>query len=285
MSELLQRFLPIGRAAHQDVFVRLIATDLDGTLLGPGGSLSDRSVEALRAAHEAGVLVVFATGRPPFMVEELVERVGPAVSYGVLANGSVVYSFPDRQVLRSVEFDLATALRVIEELRGYDARYGFALATDAGFAFEPGFVERMPAATLGSPVDDVVTAATGATEALKLMVWHQQHGAHDLLALLPTLLDHALAVTHMGADCVEVGPAGIDKAIALAWLCQRLGIDRADVVAFGDEYNDHEMLRWAGRSVAMANAGEVTKALCHETTASNADDGVAVAIERLLADR
>ena len=69
-----------------------------------------------------------------------------------------------------------------------------------------------------------------------------------------------------------MGPAGIDKAIALAWLCDRLGIDRADVVAFGDEYNDHEMLRWAGRSVAMANAGDATRALCDETTSSNADD-------------
>ena len=129
----------------------------------------------------------------------------------------------------------------------------------------------------------MLVSAEGASEALKLMVWHERHGAHDLLALLPTLLDHSLAVTHMGADCVEVGPAGIDKAIALAWLCDHLGIDRADVVAFGDEYNDHEMLRWAGRSVAMANAGEATRALCDETTSSNADDGVAAAIERILA--
>ncbi|MEX0846168.1 MAG: HAD family hydrolase [Ilumatobacteraceae bacterium] len=265
--------------------MRLLATDLDGTLLGPSGTLSDRNIQALRAAHDAGVLVVFATGRPPFMVEELVSRVGPAVSYGVLANGSVVCSFPDQQVLRSVEFDLATAVRVIEQLRDYDTRYGFALATDTGFTFEAGFVERMPAATLGTPVADVLTSAHLATEALKLMVWHDHHRAHELLALLPTLLDHALAVTHMGADCVEVGPAGIDKAIALAWLCERLGIDRSDVVAFGDEYNDHEMLRWAGHSVAMANAGEVTRALCHETTSSNADDGVAVVIERLLGSR
>lgn len=265
--------------------MRLLATDLDGTLLGPGGTLSVRNIDALRAAHDAGVLVVFATGRPPFMVDELVGLVGPAVSYGVLANGSVVSSFADGRVLRSVEFDLATALRVIEQLRRYDAQYGFALATDIGFAFEPGFVERLPAATLGTPVADVLAAAEGATEALKLMVWHERHGAHDLLALLPTLLDHSLAVTHMGADCVEVGPAGIDKAIALAWLCDHLGIDRSEVLAFGDEYNDHEMLRWAGHSVAMANAGEATKALCDETTASNADDGVAVVIERLIAQR
>jgi hypothetical protein len=87
----------------------------------------------------------------------------------------------------------------------------------------------------------------------------------------------------MGADCVEIGPAGIDKATGLAWLCTHLGIDPADVVAFGDEYNDHEMLRFAGHGVVMANANEHTRALADEIAPSNSDDGVAVVIERLLA--
>ena len=99
------------------------------------------------------------------------------------------------------------------------------------------------------------------------------------------ILGPELAVTHMGADCVEIGPAGIDKAAGLAWLCAHLGVDRADVVAFGDEHNDHAMLRWAGHGVAMANANEQTRALADEIAPSNVDDGVAVVIERLLAER
>jgi hydroxymethylpyrimidine pyrophosphatase-like HAD family hydrolase len=117
------------------------------------------------------------------------------------------------------------------------------------------------------------------------MVFHDEFAAHELLGLLPTLLDTHVSVTHMGADCVEIGPAGIDKAIGLAWLCDRLGLDAAQVMAFGDEFNDHEMLRWAGHSVAVATAHEATKSLCDEVTLSGDDDGVAVVIERLLGER
>jgi Cof subfamily protein (haloacid dehalogenase superfamily) len=99
------------------------------------------------------------------------------------------------------------------------------------------------------------------------------------------MLGEHVSVTHMGANCVEIGPAGIDKATALSWLCAHIGIDAADVVAFGDEYNDHEMLRWAGRGIAMGNANDLTKSIADEVTESNDDDGVAVAIERLLAER
>jgi Cof subfamily protein (haloacid dehalogenase superfamily) len=265
--------------------VRLIACDLDGTLLRPDSTVSDRSVAALRAAAAAGVYVVIASGRPPFMLDPVLPFVGDAVSHGVLANGSLVCTLPDGTELRRVRFELDTAVGVVHRLRSIDPRYGFALATDAGWAQEPGFFERMPVGRMAPDCDDVLAAAAGATEALKLMAFHDDHPAHALLDLLPTLLGPHLAITHMGADCVEIGPTGIDKGTGLAWLCAHLGIDPVDVVAFGDEYNDHEMLRFAGHGVVMANANEHTRALADEIAPGNADDGVAVVIERLLAQQ
>ena len=262
--------------------MRLLATDLDGTLLGVGGQVSERSVAALRRVHEAGWYVVLATGRPPFMVDLLLPQLGDVVTHGVMANGSVVATLPDQRVMRAVRFDIGLATSVVERLRTLDDEYGFALATDAGFAHEAGFAERMPAPTPTPPTPDVLEAAAGATEAVKLLVFHRRTGAHELLGLLPTILGRDVSVTHMGADCVEVGVAGIDKGTGLRFLCEQLGVDRTDVVAFGDEYNDHEMLTWAGRGVAMANAPEATRALADEVTVSNLDDGVAVAIERML---
>lgn len=263
--------------------MRLIATDLDGTLLGPAGEVSARNVAALRLAREAGWFVVLATGRPPFMVDLLMPALGAVVTHGVMANGSFVATLPDQQVLRAMRFEIGLATGVVERLRAIDEGYGFALATDAGFAHERGFAERMPAPTPSAPVTDVMHVADGATEAIKLMVFHHRYGAHELLALLPTILGHDVSVTHMGADCVEVGVAGVDKADGLGFLCEQLGVDRSEVIAFGDEYNDHEMLAWAGHGVAMANAPEETKALADEVTVSNLDDGVAVTLERLLA--
>lgn len=266
--------------------VRLLATDLDGTLLAGGNTVSARNVAALRAAREAGWYVVLATGRPPFMVDLLLPQLGEVVTHGVMANGSVVATLPDQQTLRSVKFELELAATVVKQLRAHDDRFGFALATDAGFAHEPGFDERMPARTPSPVTDDALTALVGATQALKLMVFHHDHGAHELLDRVPPVLGPDVSVTHMGADCVEVGLAGTDKGTALRFLCDYLGVSAAEVVAFGDEFNDHPMLEWAGHSVAMANAHPDTLALADEVTASNLDDGVAVVVERLLsADR
>ncbi len=262
--------------------MRLLATDLDGTLLGHNGEVSHRNARALQAARDAGWYVVLATGRPPFMVDLLMTQLGEAVTHGVMANGSVVATLPDQQVLRSVRFEIELATGVVEQLRHIDTAYRFALATDTGFAHERGFAERMPAPTPTPPTSDVLQAARGATEAVKLMVFHDHYGAHELLALLPTILGHDVSVTHMGADCVEVGVTGIDKATGLTYLCGELGVDATDVLAFGDEFNDHEMLMWVGHGVAMENAHPATKALADEVTLSNLDDGVAVVIERLL---
>jgi Cof subfamily protein (haloacid dehalogenase superfamily) len=264
--------------------MRLLATDLDGTLLGPGGTLSERNVAALRAAKDAGWYVVLASGRPPFMVAEYLPRLAAAVTHGVLANGSIVCTLPDRATLRAIRFGVTMATDVVVQLRSLDRAYGFALATDVGFAHEQGFAERMPAVQRVPATADVLDAAEGATEAIKLMVFHRHHTAHQLLDLLPPLLGADLSVTHMGADCVEVGPSGIDKGTGLAWLCAHLGVDAGDVVSFGDEYNDHEMLRWSGRGVAMANANALTREVADEVTVANTDDGVAVVIERILAD-
>ena len=175
------------------------------------------------------------------------------------------------------------ATDVVVRLRSLDLAYGFALATDVGFAHEDGFAERMPAMQPVPASADVLAAAEGASEAIKLMVFHRHHTAHQLLDVLPPLLGDDLSVTHMGADCVEVGPAGIDKGTGLAWLCAHLGVAAGDVIAFGDEFNDHEMLRWSGFGIAVANGHPLTRELADEVTMANVDDGVAVALERILA--
>ena len=261
---------------------RLVALDLDGTLLDPTGRLRRRSVDALEAAREAGWWVVAATGRPPHMATDLLGATTTAFSHGVMGNGTMICSFPGPQTLLERTFGADVARDVISRLRHDDPGFGFALATDAGFAHERGFVERLPALHgLGDPDADVLHL--GGSVAVKLMVFHHERSAHELLTVLPTVLGDDLQVSHLGADAVEIGPAGIDKGTGLAWLCDHLGITAADVVAFGDEYNDHTMLRWAGHGVAMGNADHVTKALADEVAPSNADDGVAVVLERLLA--
>jgi Cof subfamily protein (haloacid dehalogenase superfamily) len=263
----------------------MMAFDLDGTLLHPTGTITARTIAALHAAHDAGIRIALATGRPPFMLGDVVERVGTAITHGVMANGALVCTFPDGQVLYQETFAIDRAVHTIGMLRLIDADIGFALATDTGFAAEAGFAERMPATGKTPVVPDVLVAATGATVAAKLMAFHPQVATYDLIEFLAQHLDADLQPTHMGAEAVEIGPAGIDKASGLRWLCQHLGIQAGEVITFGDNANDNTMLAWSGRSVAMGNAAERTQVLATDITLSNEQDGVAVFVERLLGTR
>ena len=196
------------------------------------------------------------------------------------------------ELLDVLSFDLDAAREVVAALRGADGRFGFALATDAGFGHEAGFAARMPAEVPGPPIDDVLDL--DGRIAFKLFAFHPERSAHELVATLPATLGDLLgdlldgtpgmSVSHMGADAVEIGPGDIDKRAALERLCGRLGVDRADVIAFGDEWNDLTMLRWAGRGIAMANAAPEVRAVADETAPHHADDGVARILEQLVRD-
>ncbi len=273
----------------------LIAIDLDGTLLGEHGALSGRSAAAVRAAAAAGYHVVLATGRPPHMVTTMAGEIGGAVTHVVATNGSVISTFPEHahgsaDLLHLLSYEIERARSIITSLRADDAGFGFALATDAGFAHERGFAERMPAAVTEPDVEDVL--ALGGSQAFKLFAFHDGYTAHELIDVLPPLVDRALerdglahepfAVSHMGADAVEIGPATSDKAAGLRWLCDHLGVERGDVIAFGDEWNDLTMLEWAGRGIAMENADERVRAIADEIAPHHADDGVAQILETLV---
>ena len=260
-----------------------MAVDLDGTLLAPDGRITARTVAALTAARAAGWWVVAATGRPPHMATDLLATTAGSVTHGVMGNGTMVCSFPGPETLLERTFPAHRARDVVARLRLRDDRLGFALATESGFAHEAGFAERLPALHgLGAPDADVL--ALEGDVAIKLMVFHHDLGAHSLLETLPALLGDELEASHLGADAIEIGPVGIDKASGLAWLCERLGVDASEVVAFGDEYNDHTMLAWAGHGVAMGNADAVTQGFANEVAPSNAHDGVAQVLERLLSE-
>ena len=277
----------------------LIAIDLDGTLLGAFGELSERNTAALTDASAAGWTVVLATGRPPHLTTHLAPQLAGVVSHVVGANGSIVATFPaspdgEPELLHLASFDFDLADRMVRDLRAADAGYRFAIATDHGFAHEDGFADRMPAAVAGPPVDDVLTI--GGTEAFKLLVFHDQHDVHEVSRRIPPVVRATIeaveragaqsvgefAVSHMGADAAEIGPAATDKGAGLRWLCDHLGVPAADVVAFGDELNDLTMLEWAGTSYAMENAAHDVKAVADHVAPHHVDDGVAQVVEELI---
>jgi Cof subfamily protein (haloacid dehalogenase superfamily) len=254
---------------------RVVASDLDGTLVREDGSISERTKRALQAAEQAGALVVFVTGRPPRWMWPVVEATG-ASGLAICANGALVYDLGREAIVREHALGAESAARLVAALREALPGVQFAVETGLTFGHEPGYVPSWPmpnrvVATVEELIADPVS---------KLLVKHPDRPPREIHQQVAALAGEEAVVTYSGDVLLEVSGAGVSKASTLAALCDEQGFTAADVLAFGDMPNDVPMLTWAGRGVAVANAHEDAIAVADEVTASNDDDGVARVLER-----
>jgi Cof subfamily protein (haloacid dehalogenase superfamily) len=266
--------------------MRLIATDLDGTLLDSSSAVTPRTRAALDAARHRGVHVVPVTARQPIGLRAIAADAA-FEGWALCSNGAYAVHLDDGRMLFAEELPADTIRTLAEALRASIPGLLFASVREGGetFVAQHGYAEiadlsdhkRDPATMGGVPLDQVLAAPS-----LKFVIRHPELAPAALFDTLRSLGLTGFEATLSGAPFVEVMAEGVTKATGLARLCAHLGIDRAEVVAFGDALNDVEMLRWAGHGVAMADAEPVVQDAADEVTGSNDDDGVAQVIERLL---
>jgi hydroxymethylpyrimidine pyrophosphatase-like HAD family hydrolase len=263
------------------VLPRVVATDLDGTLLRSDGTLEGRTLRALQRIEACGALVVLCTARPARWLAPLAPAAGRH-GVAVCANGGVIFSVHDEVVLE--QFPLATdvAREVVAHLRSALPDGAWAVEQARAFAREPAYTPRWPV-----PDDSVVDAidALLAIPPVKLMLRHPHLTVDVLAARARELVGHLVEVTYSSSEdaLLEISAAGVSKASALSALCADRGIAAEEVLAFGDMPNDLPMLAWAGRGVAVANAHPDVLAAADEVTAANDEAGVAQVLERMLA--
>jgi len=258
---------------------RLVASDLDGTLLDPEGEVSVRTRRALDAVIARGIDVVLVTGRPPRWVRDLPEATG-AHSIVVCANGALLYDVDEHVVIDHAPLPSALAVELVEHLRQDAPGCRFACEMTFQFGRDTDYPSRWPIPddTLLGDVLEMVRD----NETTKLIVRDDDLEHDELVRVVQHIVGERANVTHSGYGIVELSAAGVDKARGLRVACDRHGIDLDDVIAFGDMPNDLPMIRIAGHGVAVANAHADVLAAADEITASNADDGVAQVLERLL---
>ena len=271
---------PTARVLHGPMArIRLIASDLDGTLLHSDGTVSPRTRIAIRAALDAGLAFAFVTARPPRYIAHLAEAAGVS-GLAVCSNGAILYDIGRRSVIHHERLAPAIARELVDAVREALPEIAFAVEHGDSLAYEPHFppfAEDLPAR-----IDHVHAFCD--EDLVKLLILHPEHEAETLADLVRDAVGTRAQVNHSGGPrIVEIAAAGVSKATGLARLCDELGIDREEVVAFGDMPNDLPMLALAGRAVAVANAHPEVLAAADEVTASNDDDGVAIRIEALLA--
>lgn len=261
---------------------RLVATDLDGTLVRTDLSISGRTVEVVERLERAGAVLVLVTGRPPRWMSVVADEIGHH-GLAVCANGAILYDLRTERVVDAHLLEAHAALEVVEALRRDIPGITFAVekgpvdGVAGGFAREHVYVPRWDNGEVA--VEDVAVMVAGG--AVKLLARSEELGSDELLAAARACLGGAAELTHSSdGGLLEISAAGISKASGLAALAEDRGIDAADVIAFGDMPNDLPMLAWAGHSVGMGNAHPEVLASVDEVTATNDDDGVAQVLER-----
>lgn len=267
---------------------RLVASDVDGTLVHSDGSVSERTVTALRAVERAGVTVVLVTGRPPRWLAPLVEVTG-RTGLAICANGALVIDLADGSVVAARPIETAVLADVVGRLEAEFPGLTFAAEYPDGFAREGHYQLTstglaVAAQVREAPAAGVDRAALTSRPAVKLLARHALTPPDELLARAREVVGDTVEMTHSsrGGGLLEISAAGVSKATALAELCSAHQIRAEQVIAFGDMPNDLPMLAWAGQPYAMANAHPAVLAAVDLHAPSNDEDGVAIVLERVF---
>ncbi|GAA4210072.1 HAD family hydrolase [Actinocatenispora rupis] len=261
---------------------KLVATDMDGTLVRSDGTVSERSREVLSRLRANGVVVVGATGRGPRLIELTRRDLGPA-DFLVMAQGARIYGVaqPVAELLHQVTLPGAALARVVRLVEAEAGPVHLAVeALDAPWA--PLWRDE----DVAWPYPEV-TEARPRSEALrgpliKGMLWSTSMDMPELLAVCRRVIPAWLCEASSSGEMVELAAPGCTKATGCAFVAEALGVDPGDTLVFGDMPNDVPMFRWAGHAVAVAGAHPEVLAVADEVTGRNDDDGVADYLERLL---
>ncbi|GAA4577926.1 Cof-type HAD-IIB family hydrolase [Micromonospora coerulea] len=262
---------------------RLVATDIDGTLLTDDRTLSPHTAAVLARISAQGTPIVLVTGRPIRWLQLVYDQLAEPLP-AICANGAVVYDPVTDEVLRADPLAPELLAEVARRLRAEVPGVSFAveIVDSRQMRHEAHYPLRWDAD------HDAIRAVESPEEllaapAVKLLARAGEQDPDAFLQLVAGALAGLAEATHSSyTGLVEISAAGVTKAAGLAWYCARLGIDERDVLAFGDMPNDVPMLTWAGRAVAVANAHPAVLAIADEVTAANTADGVAAYLEQVF---
>jgi Cof subfamily protein (haloacid dehalogenase superfamily) len=265
---------------------RLIAIDLDDTFLNADSAISSRNKQAVREAVKRGVMVTVATGRMyrtsiPYVRELELNMDWPMINY----QGALIKTTESKEVLyqQPIENDLAASLAGYAEAKGYHVN---AFIDDCLYIEEENEFSRYY-----QSIADIELEAVGklapflkqqGEDPFKLTIINWDGRIKQIEKSIKAEYGEKIVVLQSLAYFLEITDKRATKGQALHWLSQYYGIEREEIIAFGDSYNDLDMIEYAGLGVAVANARPEVRRAADLITAANTEDGVAQVIEEYI---
>lgn len=264
---------------------KLIALDMDGTLLNHQGHISERNKAAIAAARQQGVTVVLASGRPLEGMTRYLAELGMTGEddYVICYNGSLVQRAADQSVIRSQLLNGRDAGRVAALARefgvnvhAFSRRHGLITPAMNHYTEHESRLNQLPVTLID------FAELEPDEEILKVMMIDPPELLAPAIARLPADLYDDYTVVQSAPFFLEIMNRHSHKGAGVAALAEHLGVTREQVICMGDAGNDSHMIEYAGLGIAMGNATDELKALADHVTVANDADGVAVAIEQFV---
>ncbi len=259
---------------------RLVATDLDGTLVGKDGSVSEYTRKVLGQLEERGIPVIFVTGRPLRWTRDVFPHVG-GHGLAIVSNGALVWDVAADVARMERAMSGEVAREIVQRIRSIEPQTVFGVERVDSFGLEEGYVRnRLDIEAQVASLDELLAEPT-----LKLLInggdIDREAFWHDCERVVGDLAE----ITWSGifrTALVEASAKNVTKASTLALVCEELGIAASEVIAFGDMPNDIPMLSWAGASYAMKDAHPSVVDCSGHIAPAHDDDGVARVLARVL---
>lgn len=264
--------------------MRLVATDIDGTIVPHGGTVSAATKTAFAQCAARGVDVVLVTGRPKRWLPDIFAQLDFTGS-AICSNGAVVVHGPELTVVEHQPLPDAHLQQLHQAVTQLWPAAWVAVETLSGMV-----CAQVPPPNHDVPDDEAptvvadVAAVLAQPDVLKVLVRVPGHDPDHAMSMLAPLVVDVAEVTHSNPhdNLLEIAPVGVTKASTLARYCARAGVAQADVVAFGDMPNDVPMLAWAGTGFAMLAGHAAAVAAADQVAPACVDDGVARIIQQQL---
>ena len=255
---------------------KLVALDVDGTLVDERNAISPATASAVQAIVDAGMQVVISTGRAVPGAFEVCDRLDLPDGLAVCSNGAVLIGYRPIEIVHAVTFDASEAVRrVLTEVP--DA---FVAVEEVGVGYRVN--QPFPSGEINGTITVEDTESLIAEPVTRVIIRAPSHDPREFHELVEGL---GLTETnyYIGYTAwLDIAPLGVSKASGLQLVADRLGVDPADVLAVGDGHNDIEMLQWAGRGVAMGHGPDALRTVADAVTGTVHEDGLAAELARYV---